>query len=459
MSKSSFVTIIHTNDMHSHFENWPKIRRFVNEEEYKTSLDLNKDIIKVDVGDAIDLIEPLTQATFGKANVNLLNELHYDAVTIGNNEGLSLRHDELKNLYQDANFPITVANLLDLKTNEQPTWIKSVVYKTTKDGTRFALIGLTVPFIDSYTKRDWKILPVDKVLECVLMNVQKSSDVIVVLSHLGITKDRQLAEKFTQIDIIIGAHTHHLLENGELVNQTLLAAAGKWGRYVGKIDIELKNHKIYKKKAQVFETKILQEEKNDDYEIQKYDFLGKKLLQKDVIAKLPKDLLIDDGTLLNDLFKAITKIGNTPVAMLSTGLLLRDLNKGIVTKYDLLKTLPHQMYIMKTTLDGQNLKRLLLEVNKNNQFVSNFSMIGLGFRGKKVGKIKFFGIEYDINKNEYFYQNQPIKDKQNYQFMTLDYYKYLPFFPTIEIVGKNEILMKNMVREDFAEFLAKYYPI
>ena len=42
---------------------------------------------------------------------------------------------------------------------------------------------------------------------------------IVVLSHLGINDDEKMAEDFPEIDIILGAHTHHVLHQGKLVNQ------------------------------------------------------------------------------------------------------------------------------------------------------------------------------------------------------------------------------------------------
>lgn len=57
-----------------------------------------------DLGDHVDRFHPISEATFGKANVELLNRLQYDAATIGNNEGITLPHQELDTLYDNAQF-------------------------------------------------------------------------------------------------------------------------------------------------------------------------------------------------------------------------------------------------------------------------------------------------------------------------------------------------------------------
>ncbi|MGO2927424.1 MAG: bifunctional metallophosphatase/5'-nucleotidase, partial [Leuconostoc citreum] len=88
------IHLLHTNDMHSHIENWPRILRFLlqKKQAYQQSYTF-------DIGDAIDRLNPLTDATMGQANVQLMNGVHYDGVTIGNNEGLVLSHDAMNHLY------------------------------------------------------------------------------------------------------------------------------------------------------------------------------------------------------------------------------------------------------------------------------------------------------------------------------------------------------------------------
>ena len=99
------LVILHTNDLHSHFENWPKIRRFMLGTRAAEQAE-GASVLAFDDGDAMDRSAPLTEATQGQINVQLLNEIGYDAATIGNNEGVGNPHDVLEHLYDHANWLI-----------------------------------------------------------------------------------------------------------------------------------------------------------------------------------------------------------------------------------------------------------------------------------------------------------------------------------------------------------------
>lgn len=112
------IHIYHTNDMHSHFERWPKIVRYFQNERRRHKKN-HEHMVLLDIGDFIDRFHPLTEASDGKANVILLNDAAYDAVTIGNNEGITLSHKQLDTLYAHAKFPVIVANVF-YENGERP---------------------------------------------------------------------------------------------------------------------------------------------------------------------------------------------------------------------------------------------------------------------------------------------------------------------------------------------------
>ncbi len=85
-------------------------------------------VLAFDDGDAMDRSVPLTEATDGQINIQLLNEIGYDAVTIGNNEGVGNPHAVLEHLYDHANFPVALANLFE-PDGTRPRWAKPVVMK------------------------------------------------------------------------------------------------------------------------------------------------------------------------------------------------------------------------------------------------------------------------------------------------------------------------------------------
>ena len=97
------LRIVHTNDLHSHFEQFPKIKRSLHKAQNDKSVDQT---FTFDAGDFMDRSHPLSDATEGQANIKLMNEFNYDAITIGNNEGISNSHAVLEKLFDHANFPV-----------------------------------------------------------------------------------------------------------------------------------------------------------------------------------------------------------------------------------------------------------------------------------------------------------------------------------------------------------------
>ena len=59
---------------------------------------------------------------------------------------------------------------------------------------------------------------------------------------MGIHEDEKLAVECPAIDVIFGAHTHHLFHEGKLMGNTMLAATGKYGEYVGHVTLQVDGH-------------------------------------------------------------------------------------------------------------------------------------------------------------------------------------------------------------------------
>ena len=231
------IHLYHTNDLHSHFENWPKIVQFLKKKKEWHEQN-NEQMVLLDIGDHADRFHPITEATKGKANVTLMNKLQYDAVTIGNNEGITFSHEDLNTLYEDATFPVVLSNLYT-ELGERPPWVSPFQILTLHNGMKLAILGVTVFYEKFYELLGWKIKdPFQSLLETV-NQVKEKADIIVLLSHLGISDDEIIAREFPDIDIIIGGHTHHVLQNGTKINETLVAGAGKYGQYVGHISLTI----------------------------------------------------------------------------------------------------------------------------------------------------------------------------------------------------------------------------
>ena len=456
------IVLFHTNDLHSHFENWPKIRRLV---KAKRSLyqKEGKTVVTIDLGDFSDRCHPLTEAKDGRANVAIMNTLAYDLVTIGNNEGIGKSKKQLEHLYDQATFEVVLANLEEPKTQTLPDFCQAYKIMTTKEGTKLGFIGLTAPFPLTYNPNGWTIKQVEAVLPQLITEVAPQCDVLILLSHLGIDTDFMIAANYPEIQVILGSHTHHLFKDGEKINHVQLAAAGKYGQYIGEVhlfvDADTKQVTSY---AKTIETASLEEQATDAKEIAGYLTEGHRLLQAQQIAQIPETLSTDlrqPHAFITVALKALKEAGQTEAAVLNNGLFLADLPEGIINADQLHEALPHPMHLIKVTLKGSDMSRLIREMEKSRQFLRKFPIRGMGFRGKIFGELCYDGLRFERNSQTVFWQGKPIQPEQKYTLTTVDHFQFVPFFPTIELVGEVEFLFPDVLRTVVANYLHAHYPI
>ncbi len=92
---------------------------------------------------------------------------------------------------------------------ELPEWAIPFKIYTTAMGTKIGVIGATAEYPQFYSKLGWEVTPPREPLKSIAEQL-KGDRYLVCLSHLGIHEDERLAEECPEIDVILGAHTHHL---------------------------------------------------------------------------------------------------------------------------------------------------------------------------------------------------------------------------------------------------------
>src|SRR5699024_9147420 len=137
------------------------------------------------------------EATLGKGNIELLNQATCDVATLGNNEGITLTKNQLKHLYDDADFDVICANLREVGTQEP--FFKPYTIKET-NGIKIGFIAATVEFTPFYLALDWEVEGAFERIEKYLQELKPQVDVIIMMSHLGMYDDETLANKFPEID-------------------------------------------------------------------------------------------------------------------------------------------------------------------------------------------------------------------------------------------------------------------
>lgn len=450
------LRIVHTNDLHSHFEQFPKIKRYLHQAQNDKSVDQT---LTFDAGDFMDRSHPLSDATEGQANIKLMNEFNYDAITIGNNEGISNSHAVLEKLFDHANFPVVLANLRE-ENEEMPEWCKPYKILRTKKQTRIAVIGLTAAYPMTYGPNHWHVKLISDTLDKLLPKLKGQYDVLMVVSHIGLRMDRYIAEHYPEVNLIIGGHSHDYLPKGEKVNKTWITQTGKWGQHIGDISLELDdNHQIVSVKPDTIATDELSSLTSDQEKIANWHKRGEDMLQARQVAKLPSKFDNNKMAAIKVSLDAISDFAHTDVAVLNSGLFLKPFHQGVLTEADLQSALPHPMHVVQTKLLGRDVWRLVMEMEKNRHFLSKFALKGMSFRGKIFGDIVYKGIKVDHESRTVYINGQELDPEKEYTLALLDHYVLIPFFPTISIVGKNKFLFPDYLRTVIGNYLKKKYPI
>jgi len=443
------IHFYHTNDLHSHFQHWPRIHELVTSRK-KWHHEEGESSFTLDLGDHIDRSHIFTEGTLGKGNVDLLNKAKYDIATIGNNEGITLSHSELENLYTDAQFEVVVGNLRN-EDGELPNWLMPTTILTSLNGTKIGVTALTAEFTRFYRQLGWLVTDAFEALKQQINELKSQTDLIICLSHLGIHADEKMAEQFSDIDVIFGAHTHHILHEGKVVNKSLLAAAGKFGYFVGHVtvDFNLNTKIIEKKQALLYDTNDLKQCPDEEQFLEELVNIGKHNLLKTAFYQ-PESLQKDwfkESALSTFFGEAITTFCQADCALFNAGIFLTDLNSDEVSHYDIHKMMPHPINPCVIELTGAQ----LLEIYRLslNESWPNLEIKGLGFRGVVMGKM----IMHQINvvDEKLFIQNKRVEPTEIVRLATLDMFTFGYFFPSLKELPKT-YFMPDFIRDVFISY-------
>ncbi|EIT87167.1 metallophosphoesterase [Fictibacillus macauensis ZFHKF-1] len=451
------VTIYHTNDIHSHFENWPIIVQNIHQAREEAE-QAGSSFLYFDCGDFLDRAHPLTEGTLGTGNTELLNGAAVDAVTIGNNEGITLTKEELNQLYDKASFPILVSNLFQ-EDGTRPAWAQPTkIFHT--NGLKIGVTGVTVSYPDFYGSLNWKVTDPFSELSTILPNLRATCDLVIVLSHLGLRDDEKMAAMFDGIDVILGAHTHHVLPQGKTVGTTLIAQTGKYGQYVGAVTLDI-NETTLQKKATLIALDNLERDPSTVALLAQQEQRGQEQLQE-VITVLEEPLTVSwtapchFSQLMAD---ALSEWCEEPIAMINAGVLLQGLPAGPVTKGDLHRICPHPINPCIVSLSGRELQETI-SIGLSEEMMTK-EVKGFGFRGVMMGRLVFTGIEVD----EALLQTEPdrsitvrgkaLQPEATYQVALLDMFTFGKLFPAVAQSHMKQFLLPETLRDLLAWKLQK----
>lgn len=228
------LTIVHTNDFHNNL----KARQAEKLAEIKSGFGSNT--LLVDAGDAISAGNVDVRLD-GEPILILMSDLGYDAMTMGNRE-FHVMEGCLAKKIGNARFPILCANMYKKQEGGSLPVLPHIV-KTLPNGLRVGVFGLTVPMVtprmaarvvSAFLFEDPAVAARREI-----DSLRGETDVLIALTHIGIRADERLASMCPEIDLIIGGHSHVVLEEPERGFGVPIVQAGWFARYAGVTSIEV----------------------------------------------------------------------------------------------------------------------------------------------------------------------------------------------------------------------------
>ncbi len=117
-------------------------------------------------------------------------------------------------------------------------------------GAKIGIIGQSFPFTSTANPKKftqgWSFGLRHETLQEYIneLREEKKVDCVVVLSHDGFSVDQELAKKVKGVDFILSGHTHDPSPKPIVVNDTVILIAGSHGKFIGRLDLEIKNRKV-----------------------------------------------------------------------------------------------------------------------------------------------------------------------------------------------------------------------
>jgi 5'-nucleotidase len=252
------ITILHTNDVHSHIDPFgPEAGRNANKGGVARRASLvqsirneNPNTLLLDAGDIFQGT-PYFNYYGGELEFKLMSMLKYDLATIGNHDF----DNGIEGLYKQmphASFEFVSANY-DFSNTIMDTHVKP--YKTfTREGVKIGVFGLGIELDGLVIKKLYKetqyLDPIGIAQDMSrILKEEEKCDLIICLSHIGYyykntpdtVSDVVLARATKDIDLIIGGHTHTFLpkptiEKNAVGENVLVNQVGCYGLYLGKVD-------------------------------------------------------------------------------------------------------------------------------------------------------------------------------------------------------------------------------
>lgn len=396
------TSIFYSNDVHGQV---PKMQRLVSAAEH-SELEAKKkgsDILKLSAGDTFigsDEKRNAVGATF-------LDIADFDAAALGNHEfditasicGNLLKNLDTKILGMNLNFPTNACNL------SQKVLRSTIV--NGESGEKYGLIGVQPSDLASRIKKKEILEGItsddqEQTLKELQVEVDKlrkqGINKVILLSHEGYNFEKEIAQKVDGIDVIIGGHSHDLIEGVKQGKNLLyspsgdpvvITQAGRDGNYYGVLNLEFDE-----------QGKISYVQNN----IRDTNFFSPNLLMTNIVDKMlgkspvignlakvdpiPRNNLVEENPWADFVSDAVKTRLDADIALINSANFRGSVDKGTITERDITSIFPFNNKLFKVRINEEDVVNCIKKCAKKTMTSKN----------SKPGLMQVSGLEYTVTK-------------------------------------------------------------
>lgn len=375
----------------------------------------NENVLFLDGGDLFHGTLPLV-STKGEALLPALEKMHLDGWVPGNWD-FAYGKEQLQSLVNKLPFPSLACNVKS--EDSKDTFLKPYIIKEMQ-GIKVGIIGLTYPYVDetmpdSFSKGLVFTKGVEETRQCI-EELKGQADLVLLLSHMGLPLDVELATLVNGIDIILSGHSHDRIEQPITVNGTVVVQAGSSSSFLGKLDVSVDNGKMdnFKYELIAIDEGFPEDEEMagiiagilESYQQERTNVVGKtdSILHRMTLNEAPMDKLITD---------AYMNAFDSDLAFSHGWRYGTPLPAGDITEYDLHMIIPTNPEMFTMEMTGERLVKALeknLEMvfsrdpfKQKGGYILRSSGLFMAFKpynpeGNRIQKILIDGKEIDMNR-------------------------------------------------------------
>lgn len=459
------ITLLHFNDSHGRLEpfvpgtglpaigGYGRISTLIKSERSKNPTQT----LVADAGDTIHGTN-LVNLFSGKPAVEAMNLIGVNIATLGNHD-FNYGQNILKSRFMEATFPFVLSNLVYEGREESFTTPYRIIDVMGQKIGFFGLISTELPYVThpDNVKGLTVLDPISTARKMVRILREERAQMIIALTHLGYTDDVKLAESVDGINLIIGGHSHTIVQEPKIVKKSVIVQAGEHTRYLGSISVAVRKGELVFHKGELIPTNndVIVDE-NFSIFIKPYSDAVKTQMDR-VIGTAA--VLLDGGrpqirtreTNLGNLVADVMRIETgADIALQNGGGIRASIPAGPVKVDHVFTVLPFDNFLVVLEINGAQIKEALeLSVSRYPSELGGFLQVsGISFT---------FDPKNPVNSRvqEVFVGDKPLVLTRNYKVATNDFLAAGGDGYTVFTKGKLLVHTGDYLRDVFIRYTEK----